>query len=101
MNPNIDGEVLDKSNLKFQEPGMWKIILLNDDYTTMEFVVYMLIKVFGKTTKESVKIMLSVHEQGRGIVGTYVKDIAETKVKQVHDLAKEHGSPLKCIMEEA
>ena len=90
-----------KSEEETQEPDQWRVILLNDDYTTMEFVVMVLMTVFRKTDVEATRIMLDVHKKGRGMVGIYSYDIAATKIKQVHDLARQHEFPLKCIMERA
>jgi ATP-dependent Clp protease adaptor protein ClpS len=86
---------------KTAEPDEYRVILLNDDYTTMDFVVAVLMSVFHKNLVESTKIMLDVHQKGRGVVGIYTYDIALTKINRVHSLAKENGFPLKCIMEKA
>jgi len=83
-----------------QRPKKYKVILHNDDYTTMEFVIEVLRKVFHLSTADSEKVMLEVHNQGSGICGTYSFDIAETKVQQVMDMAKSSGHPLLCTMEE-
>ncbi|WP_207682264.1 ATP-dependent Clp protease adapter ClpS [Desulfonema magnum] len=83
-----------------QEPSMYKVLIHNDDYTTMEFVVEILMFVFNKPSDEATRIMLNVHEQGVGLCGVYTYDVAETKVETVHSLAREHGFPLKCSMEE-
>ncbi|PID29072.1 MAG: ATP-dependent Clp protease adaptor ClpS [Candidatus Cloacimonadota bacterium] len=81
------------------EPEEYRVILLNDDYTTMEFVIAVLEKIFRKTTIESQRIMMSVHQNGSGVCGVYVKEIAETKVAQTLDLAKKNGFPLRVTME--
>ncbi len=78
---------------------MYKVYLLNDDYTTMEFVVEVLERVFGKGKVEATRIMLHVHRNGKGLAGVYARDIAETKISQVHNLARDNGFPLKCDME--
>jgi ATP-dependent Clp protease adaptor protein ClpS len=91
--------VLEKSRQKTAKPPMYKVFLLNDDYTTMEFVVEMLETVFHKSKIESTQIMLHVHRNGRGLAGVYVKDIAETKIALVHQAAKQNGFPMKCDME--
>lgn len=88
-------------DIETAEPEEFRVILLNDDYTTMDFVVAVLMSVFHKSLIEATKIMLDVHQKGRGVVGTYTYDIALTKVNRVHSLAKENGFPLKCIMEKA
>jgi len=84
---------------RIERPRRYKVLLHNDHYTTMEFVVYILEEVFRKPHPEAVRIMLDVHENGMGLAGVYVKQIAETKVAKTHGLAKEHGYPLKCSME--
>lgn len=84
---------------ELDEPGMYQIVLHNDDYTTMEFVVYVLERVFNKNTAEANHIMLEVHRRGRGVCGVYPFEIAETKVTQVEKLTLKEGFPLKCTME--
>jgi ATP-dependent Clp protease adaptor protein ClpS len=84
---------------ELKEPPMFKVLLLNDDYTTMEFVVEILMVVFHKSPEESTRIMLKVHREGAGIAGIYTRDVAETKVDTVHALAAERGYPLKCTLE--
>jgi len=81
------------------EPPMYKVLLHNDNYTTMEFVIEVLLYVFHKRVEEATRIMLNVHQQGVGICGTYPFEVAETKVDTVHHLAREKGFPLKCSME--
>lgn len=83
-----------------REPSMYKVLLHNDDYTTMEFVVDILMNVFRKSQEEAVRIMFNVHRQGVGLCGYYTYEVAETKVDQVHLLAREHGFPLRCTMED-
>ncbi len=95
--PELDSNVQEE----LEEPPMFRVLLLNDDYTTMEFVVEILQKVFHKPLAEATRIMLHVHNNGAGICGTYTKEVAETKVELVHHLAKKNGFPLKCTMEEA
>ena len=80
---------------------MYKVLLHNDDYTTMEFVVEVLRKVFAKTPVEATRIMLNVHKSGIGVCGVFIEEVAETKVEMVHHLAKSNGFPLQCSMEEA
>jgi len=82
-------------------PPMYKVLIHNDDYTTMEFVVEVLQKVFHKTAAEATRIMLLVHKSGSGVCGVFTEDIAETKVEIVHHLARKSGFPLQCTMEEA
>ncbi len=92
-----------ESNIQedLEEPRMYKVLLHNDDYTTMEFVVEVLQKVFGKTPVEATQIMLNVHKSGIGVCGVFIEEVAETKVEMVHHLAKSNGFPLQCSMEEA
>jgi len=98
--PDIEEEVISEIEEDIKEPPMYKVLLHNDDYTTMEFVVYILMRVFNKPTETAVQIMLNVHEQGIGLCGVYTYDAAETKVNTVHSLARENGFPLRCSMEE-
>ena len=84
-----------------KEPRLFKVLLHNDDYTTMDFVVMILEKIFHKSPVEATRIMLNVHRKGVGVAGVYPYDMAETKVAQVHALAEKHQFPLKCSMEEA
>ncbi len=81
------------------EPPMYKVFLLNDDYTTMDFVVEVLMFVFQKTLEEATQIMLNIHKRGMGLCGIYSFEIAETKVDTVHTFARERDFPLKCTME--
>lgn len=89
------------SRSKVKRPRQYKVLLHNDDYTTMEFVVYVLQRFFGKTSEQAQRIMLKVHTEGVGICGVYTHEIAETKVTQVSKAAKENGHPLMCTMEPA
>jgi ATP-dependent Clp protease adaptor protein ClpS len=98
-NPELEEDVVSETRDEIDEPSMYKVILHNDDYTTMEFVVEILMLVFKKTPEEAVKIMLNVHQKGIGICGVYPFEVSETKVKTVDALAKENGFPLKCTME--
>ncbi len=82
------------------EPPLYKVLLLNDDYTPMDFVVYVLQRFFGMDRERATVIMLKVHNEGVGLAGVYPRDIAETKVRQVVDFARSHQHPLQCIMEE-
>lgn len=84
-----------------EEPRMYRVILHNDHYTTMDFVVEVLMQVFHKAAAEAVKIMLDVHRKGAGVCGVYIYDIAVTKVAQVHQMARQKEYPLKCSCEEA
>lgn len=93
---DVWGETLDD----LQEPPLYKVFLLNDDYSSMEFVVQVLMQVFNKTPEVATQIMLHVHHQGVGLCGVYTFDVAETKVATVHALAHENGYPLRCVMEQ-
>jgi ATP-dependent Clp protease adaptor protein ClpS len=94
-------ELVHKRREKLKEPEEYRVILLNDDFTTMEFVVEVLMIVFHKKREDATRIMLDVHQKGKGIVGVYPYDIAQTKANQVHSLARQYEYPLKCIIEKA
>ncbi len=96
-----DGDVKLDPDTVLQEPKMYRVILHNDHYTTMDFVVEILIAVFNKPAAEATKIMLDVHKKGSGICGVYTYDIASTKAFLVHSMAKRREFPLKCSLEEA
>ena len=93
-------ELLNRDEEKLKEPQEYMVVLLNDNYTTREFVVEILQLIFHKNPQEAKKIMLNVHNKGRGMVGVYTWDIAQTKVNQVHSIAKQYDFPLKCVVEE-
>jgi ATP-dependent Clp protease adaptor protein ClpS len=93
------GEVLERTRQKTKEPELFQVVLLNDDYTTMEFVVEILETVFHKQPAEAFRIMMMVHTQGKGLCGMYPHEVAETKVATVIGLAREHGFPLLAAME--
>ncbi len=95
------GSVATKDWIETIEPPMYKVLLHNDDYTSMEFVISVLIGVFHKTAPEATRIMLNVHEQGLGIAGIYTREICETKIEKVHYLARQKEFPLRCSMEKA
>lgn len=84
---------------KVARPPLFKVFLLNDDYTTMEFVVHVLETIFHKSAVEATQIMLHVHRNGMGLAGVYPRDIAETKIEAVHAVSREHSFPLRCAME--
>lgn len=90
-----------RTEKKVAQPPLYKVLLHNDDYTTMEFVVHVLMSVFHHGETEATQIMLHVHKKGVGVAGVYTKEIAETRVSRVHELAKEHEFPLRCSMEES
>ncbi len=91
--------VITKTETKTKKPSLYKVLLLNDDYTPMEFVVLVLEKFFGKGREEANRIMLHVHQKGVGVCGVYTFEVAETKVTQVMDFARGHQHPLQCTME--
>jgi ATP-dependent Clp protease adaptor protein ClpS len=97
--PDNDSSVLTKSKSKTQRPPMYKVMLLNDDYTPMEFVVHVLERFFGMTHAQAFDIMLTVHKKGLAVVGVFSFEVAETKVAQVMDFARRHQHPLQCTME--
>jgi ATP-dependent Clp protease adaptor protein ClpS len=97
--PDLEELIASETEEDVIEPPMYKVLLHNDNYTTMEFVVEVLLYVFHKRVEEATRIMLNVHQQGVGICGTYPFEVAETKVDTVHLLAREKGFPLKCSME--
>ncbi len=96
---NDGTSIQEKEEQKTREPDMFRVVLLNDDYTTMDFVVWIIQKIFHKPAAEATKIMMDVHKKGRGVVGVYSYDIARTKTVQVKQLAKEHEYPLECVIE--
>jgi ATP-dependent Clp protease adaptor protein ClpS len=91
--------VVVKSRTKTKKPSMYKVLMLNDDYTPMEFVVHVLESFFGKDREEATQIMLHVHHRGVGVCGVYSYEVAETKVTQVIDYARKHQHPLQCTLE--
>ncbi len=91
--------IITKTRPKTKKPRLYKVLLLNDDYTPMEFVVLVLEQVFSKSREDATAIMLHVHQKGVGLCGVYTHEIAETKVTQVMDLAHDHQHPLQCTME--
>ena len=94
-----DASVLTKVKPKTKRPPLYKVMLLNDDYTPMEFVVHVLERFFGMDHAQAFEIMLTVHKRGLAVVGVFSHEIAETKVTQVMDLARQHQHPLQCTME--
>ncbi len=95
---NTEFELIDEISLKY--PKKYKVFILNDDYTSMDFVVDILMNIFHKNYQEAENIMLEVHKNGKGLCGVYTHEIAETKVMQVIKKAQEHNFPLKATMEE-
>ena len=99
--PGTGDEVLEKPEIKTAKPRLYNVILHNDDYTTMEFVVHVLETVFQKPAPDAFRIMMQVHLGGQGACGSYPFEVAETKVATVHDRARERGYPLRATLEEA
>jgi ATP-dependent Clp protease adaptor protein ClpS len=98
-NPEIEDEVDSEIRDEVREPPMYRVLLHNDDYTTMDFVVEIIMLVFNKSPEEAVNIMLNIHRKGIGLCGVYTYEVSETKVETVHAIAREHGFPLNCTME--
>ncbi len=95
------GGVLTERDVRVQRPHLFKVLLHNDDYTPMEFVVDVLVKIFNKSQPQATEIMLAVHHKGKGLCGVYPYEIAETKVAQVTEAAREQEYPLQCTLERA
>ena len=89
----------EKTKLSYKKPNMYRVLLHNDDYTTMDFVIEVLVKVFRKESTEATKIMYDVHKRGFGVAGVYTSDIALTKIRQVNHMSESKGFPLKLTME--
>lgn len=96
-----DELVVQESKPRLQKPPLYKVILLNDDYTPMEFVVIVLQRFFQKSREEATRIMLHVHQEGIGVCGVYTREVAETKVRQVMSFSSENQHPLQCTLEPA
>lgn len=97
--PGDDSSILTKTKPKTQRPPLYKVLILNDDYTPMEFVVHVLERFFGLSHTQAFEIMLTVHKKGLAVVGVFSHEVAETKVAQVMDFARRHQHPLQCTME--
>ncbi len=95
-----EGQVLTRKRAKVHDPGMWKVLLHNDDYTTQEFVVYLLKTIFRKAEAEATAIMLAVHRAGVGVAGVYTRDVAESRAERGRQLAEREGFPLLLSVEE-
>ena len=95
-----EGTVLEAKKAKVKSPPMFKVLLLNDDYTPMDFVVLVLQKFFLLSREKATQIMLKVHREGSGVCGVYPRDVAATKVDQVNEFAHQYQHPLRCVMEE-
>ncbi|MBS38534.1 MAG: ATP-dependent Clp protease adapter ClpS [Thiotrichales bacterium] len=96
-----DGLAVEEAKPKLKRPPLYNVVLLNDDFTPMEFVVHVLEEFFSMNRELAVRVMLKVHTEGKGVCGTYSREIAETKVAQVNDYSRENQHPLLCVMEYA
>ena len=101
MGDRDDGQsgIVTRTKTRTKKPSMYKVLLLNDDYTPMEFVVHVLERFFSKGREDATRIMLHVHQKGVGLCGVYTYEVAETKVTQVMEFARQHQHPLQCTME--
>jgi ATP-dependent Clp protease adaptor protein ClpS len=97
--PDLHEELEVDRQTRLEEPPMYRVYLINDDYTPMDFVVDILVTVFRKSQEQATEIMLHVHHQGKGLCGIYTYEVAETKVDTVHEIAEENGYPLRSVME--
>lgn len=98
---NDEGLVVQEAKPAVKRPSLYKVVIMNDDYTPMEFVVHILEQYFSMNREKATQIMMHVHMQGKGLCGIFTKEIAETKVSQVNDYSREHMHPLLCSMESA
>ncbi len=102
-NPDIpgagNGALAERAKPKLKQPPLYKVLLLNDDYTPMEFVVFLLMRFFNQTQEKAEQIMLHIHTRGLGVCGVFPREIAETKVRQTLELARKNEHPLQCTME--
>jgi len=98
-NPDSEEAVISEIEDEVEEPSMYKVLIHNDDYTTMEFVVSILVSLFNKSIEDATLTMIKVHKEGVGLCGVYTYEVAETKVHTVHNAARQEGFPLKCTME--
>lgn len=96
---DLEGSVITKAKPKTKKPSMYKVLMLNDDYTPMDFVVHALQKFFKMPESDAMRVMLQVHQQGAGICGVFSFEVAETKVHQVVEYARKHEHPLQCTLE--
>ena len=99
-NQQQHGSLLEAEKTRLQPPPMYKVLLLNDDYTPMDFVVTVLQTVFAMSREKATHVMLQIHRQGMGVCGTYTREVAAAKVEQVINIARKHQHPLQCTMEE-
>ncbi|MEQ9364406.1 MAG: ATP-dependent Clp protease adapter ClpS [Leptospirales bacterium] len=94
-----DTQLLTERRQKTKKPSMYRVVMLNDDYTPMDFVVWVLQKIFHKGMEDATRLMLEVHHKGKSVVGIFTHDVARTKVQQVHNMAEQNEHPLQCVME--
>lgn len=94
-----EGQVLTEEDVEIRKPKLYRVFILNDDYTPMDFVVHVLQKIFHKSIEEATRLMWKVHTEGQGLCGVYTYDVAQTKVYQTKSLARKHQHPLECVME--
>ena len=99
-NKQHEGGLLEVEKVRVKPPPMFKVMLLNDDYTPMDFVVVVLQTVFAMSREKATQVMLQVHREGMGVCGTYTREVASAKVEQVINIARKHQHPLQCTMEE-
>jgi ATP-dependent Clp protease adaptor protein ClpS len=99
-NQERNGSLLEVERVKTKPPPLYKVLLLNDDYTPMDFVVVVLQTVFALSREKATQVMLQVHREGMGVCGTYTREVAVAKVEQVVNIARKHQHPLQCTMEE-
>jgi len=99
-NQEREGNVLEVEKVILKPPPLYKVMLLNDDYTPMDFVVVVLQTVFAMSREKATQVMLQIHREGMGVCGTYTREVAAAKVDQVLDIARRHQHPLQCTMEE-
>jgi len=96
---DLEGDLITEERVNLKRPDMYRVVLLNDDYTPREFVVWILMRVFYKGETESTRIMLDTHTSGKSAIGVYTYDVATTKIAQVDKIAKQYEHPLTCILE--
>lgn len=94
-----EGQVLTEKEIRVKKPHLYRVVLLNDDFTPMDFVVWILQKIFHKSLEEATLLMWQVHMEGRGVAGVFTYEVAQTKMMQVKEMARSHEHPLECIME--
>lgn len=98
--PDFDTDTIERAKTKTKKPSMWNVVMLNDDFTPMDFVVGILMKIFHKSRAEAEAITFQVHVEGKGIAGTYTFEVAEMKVQDAMDLARRAGHPFQCTIEQ-